>query len=61
MPAYRITQNDSRIVVGTDEEEILVCKSMKMARQVVADARLLETTPAKQIFTRRSGDGGAGE
>ena len=60
MLAYRITQIDSRIVVGTDKEEILVCTSLKMARQVVADARLLETTPAKQIFTRRAGDG-AGE
>ena len=60
MLAYRITQIDSRIVVGTDEEEILVCNSLKMARQVVADARLLETMPARQIFTRRAGDG-AGE
>jgi hypothetical protein len=56
MLAYRITQIDSRIVVGTDKEEILVCNSLKMARQVVADARLLETTPAKQVFTRRKGD-----
>jgi hypothetical protein len=56
MLAYRITQIDSRIVVGTDEEQILVCNSLKMARQIIADARLLETTPAKQIFTRRAKD-----
>ena len=56
MLAYRIIQIDSRIVVGTDKEEILVCSSLKMARQVVADARLLETTPARQIFARRARD-----
>jgi hypothetical protein len=56
MLAYRITQIDSRIVVGTDEEEILVCSSLKMARQVIADARALENLPAKQIFTRRAKD-----
>jgi hypothetical protein len=54
MLAYRITQIDSRIVVGTDEEEILVCTSLKMARQVVADARQLETAPEKLIFLRRA-------
>jgi hypothetical protein len=52
MLAYRIIQVDSRIVVGTDEEEVLVCNSLKMARKVVADARQLETAPARQIFTR---------
>jgi hypothetical protein len=54
MLAYRIIQVDSRIVVGTDEEEVLVCNSLKMARRVVADARQLETTPAKQIHARRT-------
>jgi hypothetical protein len=54
MLAYRIIQVDSRIVVGTDEEEVLVCNSLKMARRVVADARLLETASARQIFARRT-------
>jgi hypothetical protein len=31
---------------------ILVCTSLKVAHQTVADAKLLETVPAKQIFAR---------
>ena len=38
MLAYRITEVDSRIVVGTEEEPILICTSLDMARRVVADA-----------------------
>jgi hypothetical protein len=53
MPAYRITEIDSRIVVGTDDEPILVCASLEVARQAVADAKLLETLPARLIFARR--------
>jgi len=45
---------DSRIIVGTDEEEVLVCNSLQMAHQVVVDARLLETLPARKIFERRA-------
>ena len=56
MGIYRITQTDSRIVVGTEEQDILVCSSLKMARLVVADARLLESMPGKQIFGRRAHD-----
>ena len=56
MLAYRIIQIDTRIIVGTDEEEILVCNSLKIARQAVADATLLETLPSKQIFARRARD-----
>ena len=54
MLAYRITQIDSRIVVGTDEESILVCSSLKMAHRVVADARLLETSSMRQLLLRRA-------
>jgi hypothetical protein len=38
MLAYRITEVDSRIVVGTEEEPILICTSLDMARRVIADA-----------------------
>jgi hypothetical protein len=54
MLAYRITEIDSRIVVGTDDEPILVCTSLEVARQAVADAKLLETLPARLIFSRRA-------
>jgi len=54
MLAYRITEIDSRIVVGTDDEPILVCTSLEVAHQAVADAKLLETMPARLIFSRRA-------
>jgi hypothetical protein len=52
MAAYRITQLGSRIIVGTEDEAVLVCTSLRVARQAVADAELLETLPAKQVFSR---------
>jgi hypothetical protein len=53
MFAYRITELDSRIIVGTPEEAILVCASREVAHQVIADAELLAILPAKLIFSRR--------
>lgn len=38
MPAYRITEINSRIVVGTEQESVLICTSLDMARRVIADA-----------------------
>ena len=53
MAAYRIQDLGSRIVVGTEQESILICKSVEVAKRVVADATLLETCSATQIFTRK--------
>jgi hypothetical protein len=53
MTAYRITERDQRFIVGTDREAILICRSLEVAHQAVADAELLETQPAKLIFSRR--------
>ena len=53
MTAYRITQRGARIIVGTEQEAILVCRSLEVAHQAVADAELLATLPAKLIFARR--------
>lgn len=53
MVAYRITERDSRFIVSTDQEAILICRSLKIAHQAVADAELLETLTAKQIFEGR--------
>lgn len=52
MFAYRITEIDSRVIVGTEEEPILVCASREVANRAVADAELLATTPGKLIFSR---------
>ena len=53
MTAYRITERDARFVIGTEQEAVLICRSLEVANQAVADAELLETIPAKLIFARR--------
>ena len=53
MFTYRIIEIDSRITVGTEKEPVLVCANIEVAQQVVADAKLLATLPAKLIFSRR--------
>jgi hypothetical protein len=38
MAAYRIIEIGSRVIVGTEQESILICTSLDMARRVIADA-----------------------
>jgi hypothetical protein len=38
MLAYRIIEIDSRVIVGTEQEAILICTNLEVARRVVADA-----------------------
>jgi len=54
MLPYRITERGSHVIVGTEEEAILVCVSREVAYQAIADAKLLETVPARQIFGCRT-------
>jgi hypothetical protein len=53
MTAYRITERDHRFIVATEQEAILICRTLEIAHQAVADAELLETQSAKLIFLRR--------
>jgi hypothetical protein len=53
MTAYRITERDQRFIIGTDREAVLICRSLEVAHQAIADAELLETQSAKLIFSRR--------
>ena len=53
MTIYRITERDARFIVGTEQEAVLICRSLEVAHQAVADAELLETQSAKLIFARR--------
>ena len=53
MVIYRITERDRRFIVGTEQEAILICRTLEVAHQAVADAELLETQPAQLIFARR--------
>jgi hypothetical protein len=48
MPAYRITEIDSRIIVGTEQESVLICTSLDMARRVIADALAPAVKPLKR-------------
>ena len=48
MPAYRITEIDSRVIVGTEQESVLICTSLDVARRVIADALAPATKPLKR-------------
>jgi hypothetical protein len=48
MLAYRITEIDSRVIVGTEQEPVLICTSLEMARRVIADALAPAIKPLKR-------------
>ena len=48
MAAYRITEIDSRVIVGTEQEPVLICTSLDVARRVIADAMAPATKPLKR-------------
>ena len=48
MGAYRITEIDSRVMVGTEQEYVLVCTSLDVARRVIADALAPAIKPLKR-------------
>jgi hypothetical protein len=48
MPAYRITEIDSRVIVGTEQESVLICTSLDVARRVIADALAPAIKPLKR-------------
>jgi hypothetical protein len=49
MASYRIRAIGSGFEVGTEQQAVLVCRSLKMARRAVADAQRLERMPPKPI------------
>lgn len=49
MALYRIKAIGSGFEVGTAEQAVLVCRSLKIARRAVADAQRLEGMPPKPI------------
>ena len=53
MFAYRITEDDSRIIVGTEQEQILVCATREVAHRAIADAERLAKSPTKLLISRR--------
>ena len=60
MSAYRIKQLGAHIVVGTEDEAVLICKTLDIARQAVADAEGARTVPTWQLLSQRAAEiGGA--
>jgi hypothetical protein len=49
MASYRIKAIGSGFEVGTAEQAVLVCRSLKVARRAVADAQRLERMPPQPI------------
>jgi hypothetical protein len=54
MSAYRIKQLGAHVVVGTEDEAVLICKSLDVARQAVADAECASTLPTWQLLSQRA-------
>jgi hypothetical protein len=54
MSAYRIKQLGAHVVVGTKDEAVLICKSLDVARQAVADAECASTVPTWQLLSQRA-------
>ncbi|WP_315725697.1 MULTISPECIES: hypothetical protein [unclassified Bradyrhizobium] len=49
MALYRIRAIGSGFEVGTEEQPVLLCRSLKIARRAVADAQRLERMPPRPI------------
>ncbi|CCE08240.1 conserved hypothetical protein [Bradyrhizobium sp. STM 3843] len=54
MAGYCITALGAGFAVGTDDGAVLICRTMKLARRVVADAERLERTPPRARPQRAS-------
>ena len=61
MAAYRIKTLGSRIVVGTEDEAVLICKNLEVARQAVADAENAQMTPTWRLLAQRANEIAEGE
>jgi hypothetical protein len=54
MSAYRIKQLGAHVVVGTEDEAVLICKTLDIARQAVADAEGAQAIPTWQLLSQRA-------
>lgn len=57
MAGYRIKALGSGFTVGTDAGAVLICRTMKAARRIVADAERLERLPPRRLPPRGSRSG----
>jgi hypothetical protein len=54
MSAYRIKKLGEHVIVGTDEEPLLICADLDVARRAVADAECAPTVPTWQLLSQRA-------
>ena len=54
MSAYRIKKVGAHVVVGTEEEPVLICSNLDVARRAVADAECAPTIPTWQLLWERA-------
>jgi hypothetical protein len=54
MSAYRIKKLGAHVVVGTEDEAVLICSNLDVARRAVADAECAPTIPTWELLSQRA-------
>jgi hypothetical protein len=54
MSAYRIKKLGAHVVVGTEDEAVLICTNLDVARRAVADAECAPTIPTWELLSQRA-------
>ncbi|MGC2084366.1 MAG: hypothetical protein WA702_13535 [Bradyrhizobium sp.] len=54
MSAYRIRQLGAHVVVGTEDEAVLICTSLDVARRAVEEAECATTIPTWELLSQRA-------
>jgi hypothetical protein len=54
MSVYRIKKLGARVVVGTEDEAVLICSDLDVARRAVADAESAPTVATWQLLSERA-------
>jgi hypothetical protein len=54
MSAYRIRQLGAHVVVGTEDEAVLICTNLDIARRAVEDAECATTIPTWELLSQRA-------
>jgi hypothetical protein len=54
MSAYRIRQLGAHVVVGTEDEAVLICADLDVARRAVEDAECANTIPTWELLSQRA-------
>jgi hypothetical protein len=54
MSAYRIKALGAHVIVGTEDEAVLICTTLDVARQAVADAECAPTVATWLLLSQRA-------